>query len=555
MIPSLRTFFEYQKYLEPCCSILRRLLNAENSKQSLWRAFSANYFPPEQLQVQTSETTSISLSNVPQETMRALSYMQLWLFCLRNFPEMTATYPRLSPSFGNRGLKRKRPGSNYNQALWNRLGRLAVELGVRTPESKALYEKSPDREHAVQFLRAARPAFKDPSDHLIRAVEEILEGIKESYQPAALPELTTEIDPNWPQGYRCGKPYESDHQQDKDHLFLRLFMNGQPSGRYISTLYGKRDMIFAFFGSRLVDEVHLNMAQTELLKCIDTDGAEEEDDDEFFQPYANTEAHSLKEQQDLISHQQCNSTISTLQARVRELEGQNQYLNTLRQQQSKQLEDASRQNASLKSLKEDLTRQGDSSMGRVHQLERQNEQQSRELQDAAQQNAFLTNLKEDLTRQLASRDEQLVERTKGSQYEPIRRRCWSDREAGELWDTSARVTYDYVDILSQPRPSSPETFYIFLIQPGNTGCYAVRAEVGVKDLDRTVAQAKQQLDQAIFCVVLKEPNTRTISVKIITDEGGGIEACRSAGSGFLISRNHYDDIQRCAQLVASRPIN
>ncbi|PVH95990.1 hypothetical protein DM02DRAFT_536228, partial [Periconia macrospinosa] len=95
IIPSLRTFFENQKYLEPCSLILKGLLSP-NEKRSLWKSFSANYFPPQHLEVQVSETEHTAISpqslGLPRDKcvlyQRRIAYIQLWLFCFRNFPEM-----------------------------------------------------------------------------------------------------------------------------------------------------------------------------------------------------------------------------------------------------------------------------------------------------------------------------------------------------------------------------------------------------------------------------------------------------------------------------------
>ncbi|KAF2259650.1 hypothetical protein CC78DRAFT_410437, partial [Lojkania enalia] len=156
LIPSLRTFFENQKYLEPCCIILRTLLG-ESEKRSIWKGFSANYFRPPELYVQYSEqstrTFSLSESSVISfHAGKAIGYLQLWLFCLRHFPEMTSIAPKMTP-----GMKKQR--RDHNPALWQKLGRLAVALGFRTPPALQLAAQSPDRENAMQFLQSARPSW------------------------------------------------------------------------------------------------------------------------------------------------------------------------------------------------------------------------------------------------------------------------------------------------------------------------------------------------------------------------------------------------------------
>ncbi|KAF2727576.1 hypothetical protein EJ04DRAFT_451086 [Polyplosphaeria fusca] len=241
LIPSIRTFFENQKYLEPCSTILRQLLG-DSEKRSLWLGFSANYFEPDQLCIQQNERFSKRLEchTYPKQT---LGYLQLWLFCLRNFPEMTNITPKMTS-------KREKVRREHNPTLWHKLGKLAVDLGFRTDTAVELSRQSPDAEHADQFLRAARPYWNGNREEAVGAVVELLGSMREDGPATNCSGFTTtEI---LDRELRCGKPKDNDHEIDKHHLFLSLFHKEVDAGECLTSLYVKRDLIEAFFNPYLL---------------------------------------------------------------------------------------------------------------------------------------------------------------------------------------------------------------------------------------------------------------------------------------------------------------
>ncbi|KAM0714194.1 hypothetical protein Q7P37_009981 [Cladosporium fusiforme] len=88
MIPSLFTFFEDLKYLEPCAKVLKALL-PPRGRQSVSRGLMGSYFQQEKLLVQHANGDTRTHTGSPSEIARTLAYQQLWLFAFRNFPLMT----------------------------------------------------------------------------------------------------------------------------------------------------------------------------------------------------------------------------------------------------------------------------------------------------------------------------------------------------------------------------------------------------------------------------------------------------------------------------------
>jgi uncharacterized protein YbdZ (MbtH family) len=271
LIPSLRTFFENQKYLEPCASILRKLLGEREKKYSLWRGFCANYYAPEKLQVQWAEDSfkALDLPEQSYDLQKGLAYAQLWMFCFRHFAEMTPITPKLSSRLrwiGDDGeleeVKDRNERQVYNPALWHRLGCLAVELGFNTPRANEFIARDPDKDHAARFLSTARPRCKSlPNlDTHVNEVAHILSRIEENVPIPTRPIFSSAL--RCLRERRCGKPQYDDHNKDRINLLITLFYEESPERetKHISSLFIKRDMFRAFLSS-YIDQVSMHIPQ------------------------------------------------------------------------------------------------------------------------------------------------------------------------------------------------------------------------------------------------------------------------------------------------------
>jgi hypothetical protein len=221
LIPSLRTFFEDQKYLEPCSNILKSLLD-DNERRPLWRAFKANYWPTSSVKVQFSEgissLSSLEASPVNDEDLgMKTGYLQLWLFCMRHFPELTTIKPRIE------SRRKKKILREYNFARLQQLGALAVRLGFKT--SKAL---------TLAFQLA------DWTEDVSRRMMQPRSSLAHT--------LPFTSDQYWPRDRRSGRPYDEDHDNDQSALFLFMFYCKAEPGHDITPLYVKRNMLESFLG-------------------------------------------------------------------------------------------------------------------------------------------------------------------------------------------------------------------------------------------------------------------------------------------------------------------
>lgn len=95
IIPSLWTFFETLKYLEPICKVLRKLLGGK-VRRTIRASLQGYYFAPEKTVVQFSGTRDVEVTAaLSKEEAARVSYVELWIFCARHFDDLTTSTPRI----------------------------------------------------------------------------------------------------------------------------------------------------------------------------------------------------------------------------------------------------------------------------------------------------------------------------------------------------------------------------------------------------------------------------------------------------------------------------
>lgn len=237
-IPTLASFFENLKYLEPCCRILQKLLPPKE-KRTIFQSLSASYIAPsEQLVEYPSGRKVRPISE--GEDRKWLSYAQLWAFCMRHFPSMTDTAPR-------KVVGKAKPSKSPNPALWHYLGDLAVKLGFHTAQALELQRQDPHESLAGRLLLSLRPGSPPDPRRLLRVVAAIKE-VEYDAQVRGHPSLTCmdllSVEK------RCGRPFEDDFHFDKHAIFVpTIYEIGDSEGPEISTFFVKRDIFISFLGN------------------------------------------------------------------------------------------------------------------------------------------------------------------------------------------------------------------------------------------------------------------------------------------------------------------
>lgn len=239
MIPSLFTFFESLKYLEPCAKIMRVLCDPK-PKVCVKEALQRVYHRPERLTVEYAENDFREHTTALESTF-AIGYQQLWLFALRNFPQMSSATTLMESDQG-------RPKATaQNPLLWKAFGQLAARVGFRSEQIDRLVAANAVEELAKQLASS----FGAQVD--VRFVEEIASVLRRKtivHEDAA--ELSLASVRTLPLNFRCGLPFTNHHQLDRAHLFLPKLQPGPIEQiENVSTFYFKREMFNHFLGDRV----------------------------------------------------------------------------------------------------------------------------------------------------------------------------------------------------------------------------------------------------------------------------------------------------------------
>lgn len=268
LIPTLGSFFENLKYLEPCCYILKNILpskaagSAKEERRTIYQSLSGSYFSPREQAVEYAEHQRRKRPNRDYQKDLWLSYVQLWAFCMRHFPAMTQFQPR-------KELGKKKPLSYSNVSLWHYFGHLAITLGFNTEQALDLKAQNPHKAFAEQQLRSFCPE-STPDTRLVAEIASILKQVEPASEADSAPKLTCES--YMPTERRCGRPFEDDFDEDKNHLFVPLLYESKPSlGHNISPFFIKRDLFLSFFGDEY-EEVRQSLNSTGSMELTSTAG-------------------------------------------------------------------------------------------------------------------------------------------------------------------------------------------------------------------------------------------------------------------------------------------
>ena len=279
IIPSIYTFLESTKCLEPCVPILKSILPTR-SKGSLAQAFRALHNGQTKLKEQTS-AFAYRLKDLPTGfEVEWLAYRQLWVLLLRHFPapkKDTAKWKRADEVTGKR--KRDDAGQNFNQtkpigpifgSQWLReLALLATANGYRQIRQTDRDLWSTDAIMAKEFLLSVRPTsyYQIGNDRLRQKVQyicQVLEDIDHVEIQTRFPELTSDHDDCKSDiDDRCGRPQEHSVKKDEESLFIDYIypqsLTVTPR-KYMTSFAWKRDMFHFFFGT-LENEAHTQSSE------------------------------------------------------------------------------------------------------------------------------------------------------------------------------------------------------------------------------------------------------------------------------------------------------
>lgn len=234
LIPSLWTFFETLKYLEPICDALKQLIG-NKMKGTIRKSLLGSFFPPEKISVQKSESLNVELKGQLDKIVE-IAYVQLWAFCCRHFDGLTKFTPRKENGRDKPAVK------GPNPVLWQQLARFVLDLGFRIPTAEKLATQDSRSKLAFDYLRKANPTSSSFSSVQIQAV--VLASSQTAIRNEDIPEddsihLGSER--------RCGRPFEADLDDDKRFLFAPNIYRRQEVD-IVNLQFVRRDLFSCIFG-------------------------------------------------------------------------------------------------------------------------------------------------------------------------------------------------------------------------------------------------------------------------------------------------------------------
>ena len=246
IIPTLYTFFEDTKWLEPCAKILRMLVPPgckKTIKRSLFACFGGKRKTQGILFVQTGGN-NFTGNEVSEHELVELGYRQLWLFAWRHFPELSALLPRRDQG------KAKPQTKALNELCLRELALVADNLGFQSDNITRFMKQDTDLEMAIAFLQRARPQeiFDLSNERRMNAVNHIYQILASIERPVstAIDTSDSAFESEVIINNRCGRPFEQSFKYTRPRFFLPEFY--KPRERKVSHFSVNQDIFIAFFG-------------------------------------------------------------------------------------------------------------------------------------------------------------------------------------------------------------------------------------------------------------------------------------------------------------------
>ena len=150
IIPSIHTFLEDTKILEPCAKIMKKLLPTV-CRTSIFQDFGRLHNGQTSWSLQRSEAFHRRREEDSSDIAHKSAYRQLWLYTIRHFPEMIGQPLRKDPP------RVKSPLLGVELVWWYRFTALAEACGYVEIDKTYHREEEADYMMAQKFLQQVRP--------------------------------------------------------------------------------------------------------------------------------------------------------------------------------------------------------------------------------------------------------------------------------------------------------------------------------------------------------------------------------------------------------------
>lgn len=244
MIPTLYSLFEGIKQLEPACNILKRLISP--TRKSIRESLIDLYSPPATAPI---DGYKLACTWESVEAQRDFLYIQLWVFCLRNFYYLTSFTPQKE-----KGKPKPEP-QRSNPALKQQLGDLAVRSSFATKTAQEWQSRIPHRALAESFRTDIEVGIGTALGISMSAIASTIVSfptLEIDTRPAKMFSSQT-----YDRDRRNGRPFSDDYQADRLTYFLfpliRAAIYIDESCISISSSFVRLDLLQSFLGYYKMD--------------------------------------------------------------------------------------------------------------------------------------------------------------------------------------------------------------------------------------------------------------------------------------------------------------
>ncbi|EUC40671.1 hypothetical protein COCMIDRAFT_108213 [Bipolaris oryzae ATCC 44560] len=240
LIPSLWTFFETLKYIEPICETLKKLIG-NNMKRTIRSSLMGCYFPPDKRNIQVAKFREAEITSIiNQEEAAWISYVELWAFCGRYFNKLTSFTPRKESG------EAKPTVEGPNPVLWQHLASFSVSRGFKTKRAQELANTDPHTELAYEYLRKSSPLSASSYERQIHEIVSASRTVDDDTH-----ELPTIVSGHIEKERRSGRPFENHLRIDEQNLYLpNVYNNVEPIEANWALM--RRDVFNSLFGNLVI---------------------------------------------------------------------------------------------------------------------------------------------------------------------------------------------------------------------------------------------------------------------------------------------------------------
>ena len=218
LLSTVQTFFNNLTYVEPCAMVLKGILDPR-PKLSVKNSFFAGFKCP--LELYGEEAGGTFSRHRPLEASKAFncSYLQLWLFAMRNFPEM------IRITVKKKTTEPRRYANKSNAWLWHNFAALAVRFCFSTSRIRGIISTDLSIIHARIILVNACPSdqYCFNSGELERytgQISQMIKSVKRLPVPSSESQIHRSRSCTEARNRRCGRPHEFTHAADPFYCSL-----------------------------------------------------------------------------------------------------------------------------------------------------------------------------------------------------------------------------------------------------------------------------------------------------------------------------------------------